>query len=59
VSESERVFLLKITARPGDRILRPPDGNTTFGFLGTTGRSMEDAMQTMYALAAKVTVTFE
>jgi len=59
VSESERVFLLKITARPGDLILRPPDGNTIFGFLGTTGTSMDDAFRAMTELAAKIDVTLE
>jgi biotin carboxylase len=59
VSESENVFLLKITARPGDVILRPPKGNTIFGFLGTTGTSMRDAFDSMNELAAKIEVTLE
>jgi biotin carboxylase len=59
VSESDRVFLLKITAHPGDTILRPPHGNTIFGFLGTTGTSQEDAFDEMTALAAKINVTLE
>lgn len=59
VSDSERVFLLKITARPGDVILRPPNGNTIFGFLGTTGASMDDAFDAMHELAAKIDVTLE
>jgi biotin carboxylase len=59
VSESDRVFLLKITARPGDRILRPPHGNNIFGFLGTTGTSEDDAFSAMTDLAAKITVTLE
>jgi len=59
VSESDKVFLLKVTARPGDVILRPPDGNTIFGFLGTTGTSMRDALDTMTDLAAKIEVTLE
>jgi biotin carboxylase len=59
VSESERVFLLKVTARPGDVILRPPNGNTIFGFLGTTGTSLDDAFSSMNDLAAKITVTLE
>lgn len=59
VSESERVFLLKITARPGDVVLRPPNGNTIFGFLGTTGESKNDAFAAMTDLAAKITVTLE
>lgn len=59
VSGSEKVFLLKITARPGDVILRPPDGNTIFGFLGTTGTSMEDAFAAMNEFAAKINVTLD
>ena len=57
VSESEKVFLLKIIARPGDLIRRPPDGNTIAGFLGTTGASLEDAYATMTDFASKITVT--
>jgi L-amino acid ligase C-terminal domain 2 len=53
------VFLLSITARPGDTILRPPNGNTIFGFLGTTGTSLADAFDTMNELAAKIKVTLE
>ncbi|MGW5705742.1 ATP-grasp domain-containing protein [Amycolatopsis sp. SB7-3] len=59
VTESDRVFLQQITARPGDVILRPPDGNTIFGFLGTTGTSKEDAYGLMTELAGKITVTLE
>ncbi len=59
VSESDRVFLLSITARPGDTILRPPNGNTIFGFLGTTGTSLTDAFDTMSELATKIKVTLE
>ncbi|MFD1146680.1 ATP-grasp domain-containing protein [Saccharothrix hoggarensis] len=59
VSESDRVFLLKITARPGDLIKRPPEGNTIIGFLGTTGESEADAFALMNDLAAKIDVTFQ
>ncbi|WP_433649990.1 ATP-grasp domain-containing protein [Micromonospora zamorensis] len=58
VSESDKVFLLKITARPGDLIRRPPDGNTILGFLGTTGESEAEAMSTMNDLASRITVRF-
>ena len=58
IRESDKVFLLKITARPGDLIKRPPDGNTILGFLGTTGTSKEDALATMNAFAERITVTF-
>ncbi|MFI5631024.1 ATP-grasp domain-containing protein [Streptomyces sp. NPDC051664] len=59
VSGSDDVFLLKITARPGDLIRRPPDGNTILGFLGTTGDSQESAYRRMTEFASKITVTFE
>lgn len=58
VSESSKVFLLKITARPGDLIRRPPDGNTILGFLGVTGDSMKEAVDTMNDFAARITVRF-
>lgn len=58
VAESDQVFLLKITARPGDVIRRPPNGNTILGFLGTTGASPDDALKTMTAFAERITVTF-
>ncbi|MCP2341720.1 ATP-grasp domain-containing protein [Actinomadura rupiterrae] len=58
VANSERAFLLKITARPGDLIRRPPNGNTILGFLGTTGTSQEDAFATMTDFASKIKVTF-
>lgn len=58
VSESDQVFLFKITARPGDVIHRPPNGNTILGFLGTTGASLADAYATMTDLASKIKVTF-
>jgi hypothetical protein len=59
VSSAEDVFLLKITARPGDTILRPPAGNTIFGFLGTTGTSKDGAFSRMTELAEKIKVTLE
>jgi biotin carboxylase len=58
VSSSDKVFLLKITAEPGDRIKRPPDGNTILGFLGTKGSSFEEAFDTMNDFASKIQVTF-
>ncbi|MBY8854748.1 carboxylate--amine ligase, partial [Saccharothrix sp. MB29] len=58
VSGSERVFLLKVTARPGDVIKRPPDGNTIDGFLGTTGSSEQDALALKEEYASKIEVSF-
>lgn len=56
VANSDRVFFLKITAKPGDVVLRPPHGNNILGFLCTTGDSFEDAMRAAYELAAKIEV---
>jgi hypothetical protein len=56
VSESDRVFFFKITAKPGDLIRRPPDGNNILGFLCTTGDSYADAMAAAGALAAQIQV---
>ena len=58
VSSSDKVFLLKITAKPGDKIKRPPEGNTIIGFLGTKGDSFEEAFNTMNDFASKIRVTF-
>jgi L-amino acid ligase C-terminal domain 2 len=58
VRNSDKVFLLKITAEPGDKIKRPPDGNTILGFLGTKGSSFEEAFDTMNEFASKIQVTF-
>jgi hypothetical protein len=56
VAESDRVFFLKITAKPGDMIRRPPDGNNILGFLCTTGTSFDDAMQAATELAGRIEV---
>jgi biotin carboxylase len=56
VAESDRVFFLKITAKPGDLIRRPPDGNNILGFLCTTGTSFADAMQAATELAGRIEV---
>ncbi|HEU4946140.1 MAG TPA: ATP-grasp domain-containing protein [Kribbella sp.] len=56
VAESDKVFFLKVTAKPGDLIRRPPDGNNILGFLCTTGTSFEDAMRTAYGLAGQIDV---
>jgi biotin carboxylase len=56
VAGSDRVFFFKITAKPGDVILRPPHGNNILGFLCTTGASFEDAMQAATELAGRIEV---
>lgn len=59
VAASDRVFFLKITAKPGDVIKRPPFGNNILGFLCTTGTSFGDAMHAAYELAAQIEVRIE
>lgn len=56
VADSDRVFFLKITAKPGDMIARPPYGNNILGFLCTTGTSFDDAMHAAYELAEQIEV---
>jgi hypothetical protein len=56
VRGSDRLFLLKLTAKPGDLIRRPPDGNTILGFLGAIGASFDDAMGVATELAARIEV---
>ena len=56
VPESDRVFFFKLTAKPGDVIRRPPDGNNILGFLCTTGDSFADAMAAAQELAGRIDV---
>jgi biotin carboxylase len=56
VSEAEAVYFLKIFARPGDVIKRPPEGNSIYGGLGARGASLEDAMQVATDMAGKIEV---
>lgn len=53
------VFFLKIMAKPGDVVLRPPDGNNILGFLGAKGPSFAEALRTATDLAGRIEVTFE
>ncbi|MFF4015227.1 ATP-grasp domain-containing protein [Streptomyces sp. NPDC001843] len=54
LADREDLFFLKVTAKPGDLVRRPPAGNSILGFLGVTGTSFEDAMSTAEELAAQV-----
>ncbi|MEV0286973.1 MULTISPECIES: ATP-grasp domain-containing protein [unclassified Kribbella] len=56
VSESDRVFFLKITAKPGDVVRRPPDGNNILGFLCTSGPTFDEAIRTAFEFAAQIDV---
>jgi biotin carboxylase len=58
VTGSPDVFFLKVTARPGDVIKRPPQGNNILGFLGASGTSLDDALRTATALANSIQVRF-
>jgi biotin carboxylase len=56
VTEAEGLYYLKIFAKPGDVIKRPPDGNNIFGGLGARGASFDDAMRMATDLAGKIEV---
>jgi L-amino acid ligase C-terminal domain 2 len=56
VSGAEKLLHLKITAKPGDVIRRPPEGNSIVGMLGATGSSLDDARQNATDLAGKIAV---
>jgi biotin carboxylase len=56
VAASDRVFFLKITAKPGDVVRRPPDGNNILGFLCTSGATFDEAISTAYEFAGQIDV---
>ena len=56
VADSDRVFFLKITAKPGDVVRRPPDGNNILGFLCTSGSTFDEAIATAYEFAGRIDV---
>ena len=56
VAGAEALYYLKIFAKPGDVIRRPPEGNNIFGGLGALGTSFDDAMRTATNLAGKIEV---
>jgi len=56
VSESEHTLMAKITARPGEMILRPPHGNNILGFLIVTGPSFSDVKRTLEEYADEIDV---
>ena len=59
VSAAQRLFFFKITAQPGEVILRPPEGNSILGFLGATGDSLDDALRLATDLAGRVVVELD
>jgi biotin carboxylase len=56
VTESEHTLMAGATLRPGDTILRPPNGNNVLGFLIVTGTSAQDAQQRLEDFADKIEV---
>jgi biotin carboxylase len=58
VAEAPEVFFLKVTARPGDVIRRPPEGNSILGFLGVTGTGMDEVQARADELAGMIRVRF-
>ncbi|WP_027341494.1 ATP-grasp domain-containing protein [Hamadaea tsunoensis] len=57
VAAAEELFFLKVTAKPGDVIRRPPDGNSILGFIGAKGTSLDDTLETATAFANRISVT--
>jgi hypothetical protein len=56
IYDSPHTLMAKITAHPGDVILRPPDGNNILGFLILTGDSADGVKRTLEEFAAKIDV---
>jgi biotin carboxylase len=56
VAQAENLLHLKIMAKPGDVIRRPPDGNDILGGFGVIGTSLQDAMRVANELADKIEV---
>jgi hypothetical protein len=56
ITGAEQTLMAVATARPGDVILRPPNGNNVLGFLIVTGTSAEDAQRRLEDFADKIEV---
>jgi biotin carboxylase len=56
VSQAPELLFCRLIAAPGDLIRRPPEGNGILGFLGATGTSHDDAMNTASRLAGMISV---
>jgi biotin carboxylase len=56
--EDPNIAFFRITAKPGDVIKRPPEGNTVFGFLGMKGGSFDEVMTRMNDFMAKIDVRY-
>ena len=56
IVESEQTLMAKITAKPGDVIKRPPNGNNILGFLIIIGTSYDDVRETLERFAGQIDV---
>jgi len=56
VTAASQTLMAAATARPGDLILRPPNGNNVLGFLIVTGVSAEDAQRRLEDFADLIEV---
>lgn len=59
ISADPALFFLKVTARPGDLIRRPPHGNTILGFLGATGSDLDAVLAHATHLAQGIDVRLD
>lgn len=57
VAASPDLLFFRCTAEVGDVIRRPPDGNGVLGYLGATGASHDEAMESAARLAGLISVT--
>jgi biotin carboxylase len=56
VTSSSQLCFLKMVIGPGDVVRRPPEGNDVAGYLGVSGTSRSDAMDTMTRFASVIQV---
>lgn len=58
VLENPKIFNFRILPLLGKIIVRPPYGNDIFGYIGTTGDSLEDALAVAGDTFAKIKINF-
>jgi biotin carboxylase len=56
ITAAEQTLMAVATARPGDTIRRPPNGNNVLGFLIVTGTSARDAQRRLENFADQIEV---
>jgi hypothetical protein len=54
LKEDLQIFNLSILPKPGDYICRPPNGNDIFGYIGTSGGSITEAIEVAERSFAKI-----